>query len=223
MNSNVSEAYDDFVPYTFGIFFLSIIGLAVSGYIGFRYLPKGLFLPFTIADTVIWIACGWFGWRNPVELVFPLFILITGGLLGLTAARYSSSGAGHVMFNAGMVTVIMFAALSIYAAFAKSDFNWMSGFLSGGFGVLLGGGILSFFFHSPILHLGLAIIGTLVFLMWVLFDIKQIVARLDADLTPATGAFELYLDFIGLYSYILDLFNAAQDMASDSDDSDETD
>ncbi|MEI6306457.1 MAG: Bax inhibitor-1 family protein [Deltaproteobacteria bacterium] len=222
MQSAVSEEYDCFVPYTFGIFFLSILGMCASGYVGYHYLPKSMFLPFSIADAIIWAACGWFGWRNPIELVFPSFVIITGCLLGLTAQRYAHAGAAHIFVNAGIVTLIMFAALSIYAFFAKSDFYWLNGLLSGGFGVLLGGGILMFFFHSHILHLAISAIGTLVFLGWVLFDISQIVNRWDTDSTPAEGAFELYLDFIGLYSYILDLFRTADSMTSGSnDDSDE--
>jgi hypothetical protein len=80
----------------------------VCGLIGFFILPKSFFIPFSIADSILWIACGWFGWRSPVELVFPMFTIVTGCLLGLTAGRYSKAGTAHILLYAGIITIIMF-------------------------------------------------------------------------------------------------------------------
>jgi len=206
-----SEVSDNFITQTYGFFFLSITGMFVCGLIGFFLLPRSLFIPFTVADSILWILCGWFGWRNPIEIVFPLFTIVTGCLLGLTTGHYAKAGAAHVMLSAGIMTVIMFASLSVYVYFTKKDFSYLSGFPAAGFWILLGGFLLLAFVHMTAIHVGLCVFGSLVFLAWILFDTSRIVGRWDADLTPAIGAFELFLDIIGLYSYIRGLFDIAEE------------
>jgi len=89
------------------------------------------------------------------------------------------------------------------------NFSGLIGFLTAGFFILLGGLIVLFFIRSTIFHVGLSVLGTLVFSAWVLFDTSGIIHRSDSDLTPAIAAFELYLDLIGLFSYVLNLFDMA--------------
>ena len=78
-----------------------------------------------------------------------------------------------------------------------------------GFWILLGGFVLLAFMDLPLFHVALSTFGALVFLCWILFDTSRIVGRWDPDLTPAIGAFELFLDIIGLFSYIWDLLDIA--------------
>jgi FtsH-binding integral membrane protein len=200
---------DMFVAKTYGYFVLSLVGMFACGVIGFFLLPVSWLIPFAIADAVLWILCGWFGWRNPIGLVFPVFTIVTGCVLGLTAEQYAKAGAAGTMLSAGIITVIMFTSLSVYALISKRNFSWLLGFLIAGFWILLGGFVLLAFMDFPLFHVALSTFGALVFLCWILFDTSRIVGRWDPDLTPAIGAFELFLDIIGLFSYILDLLDIA--------------
>ena len=83
----------------------------------------------------------------------------------------------------------------------------MRGFLSLSFWILMGAGLLAFFVRAPILHLAIAALGTMTFGGWILYDTSQIVNRRDGMLSPGEAAFELLLDIIGLFRWLLDLLD----------------
>ena len=198
-----------FIRRTYNIFLISIVGTSLCGVMAFFTLPPSAFIPLAIADAVLWIVCGWFGWRRPIELVFLLFTVVTGSLLGMIALRYAEAGLSHIFLNAAILTILSFVVLSIYVHMSQRNFSGLIGFLTAGFFILLGGLIVLFFIRSNIFHVGLSVLGTLVFSAWVLFDTSCIIHRSDSDLTPAIAAFELYLDLMGLFSYVLDLLDMA--------------
>ncbi len=202
---------DMFIARTYTFFLASLAGMLVCGVVGYYFLPSKWIVPFAVLDCILWILCGWFGWRNPIEIVFPLFTVVTGGVLGLIAARYAEAGAAGTMASAGALSVVMFTSLSIYVLISKRDFSWLLGFLISGFWILLGGFLLLLFADMPLFHVALSTFGAVVFLGWILFDTSRIVDRWDPDLTPAIGAFELFLDLVGLFSYILDLMDILDD------------
>src|SRR4028118_997554 len=76
------DGINPFVRRTYTVFVLSLVGICAMGFLSYALLPRAAFLPLAVADGVLWVACGWFGWRRPVQLVLPLFSLITGLFLG---------------------------------------------------------------------------------------------------------------------------------------------
>lgn len=156
----------------------------------------------SIADAIIWVLCGWFGWRRPIAVTLPLFSIITGLLLGQLAHLYSS-----VFFSATVLTLLAFTGLSAYVHITRQNFSFLRGFLCIAFFVLLGGMVLSFFFHQPLIQLALTAFGVVTFGCWILFDTSRIIHRVDEDLTPGIAAFELILDIVGLQRWLLSLLN----------------
>ena len=196
---------DSYIPKTYSYLSMCIIAMMVTGMFAYYTFPEALFVPVLIADAVIWIACGWFGWRNPITLVLPLFTVITGMTLGLLGKVYTDIGLGQIFIQAGILTTVMFVSLTAYVLISKQNFQWLWGFLFASFWILLVGFLISFIFDFPMLELGLSIFGVIVFLCWILYDTSQIVHRWDPDMTPAISALELFMDIIGLFHYLLNV------------------
>ncbi len=200
---------DAFVSTTYNFFLFSIAGIFTCGIGGYFFLPASSLMPLATIDAILWILCGWFGWRNPIGVVFPLFTIVTGFLLGVTASNYAEAGTGHIFYNAAILTIVVFIALTIYVHISKRNFSSLIGFLIAGFWILIVGFLLLWLTGSTLLHVVLSAFGAVVFSGWILFDTSRIVGRWDPNLTPATAAFELFLDIVGLFSYILNLTDLA--------------
>ncbi len=63
-----------------------------------------------------------------------------------------------------------------------------------------------FFIGSPILQLGIAMIGALVFSAFILYDTQQIIQ--GGFSTPIEAAIALYLDFFNLFVSLLQILAA---------------
>jgi FtsH-binding integral membrane protein len=124
--------------------------------------------------------------------------------MGVLAHVYPAA----IFSQAAVLTVLAFTGLSVYAHKTKTDFSYLRGFLSMSFWIMVGAGLLALFVHAPILQLGLAALGTVTFGCWILFDTAMIVNRRDETLTPGVAAFELLLDIVGLFRWILRILDA---------------
>jgi len=201
--SQATDSEESFVRSTYRFLFFALAAIAALSIFSSYLLPKTSFAPLGIADAGIWVLCGWFGWRNPIAVVFPLFVIITGLFLGQLAQFHKAS-----FMMASILTPIVFAGLSIYVHLTKKSFTFLRGFLSVSFFVLLGSCILLLFFQSHLFELVLVAFGVLVFACWILYDTSQILERIDADFTPGIAAFELILDIVGLHRWLMDLLES---------------
>ena len=59
------------------------------------------------------------------------------------------------------------------------------------------------FFHSPVLQLGIASVGAVLFSAYILYDTQNII-RGNYE-TPIEGAVALYLDFVNLFVSLLQI------------------
>jgi FtsH-binding integral membrane protein len=193
---------DPYIRQTYTYFFASLAAMAILGVLSYQYAPSTWTSRLAVADGIIWVLCGWFGWRRPLPIVLPLFVGITGLLLGQLAHLYSS-----VFFSATVLTLCAFGGLSLFVHITGKDFSFLRGFLCVSFFILLGGMLLSFFFQQPLFLLGWSGFGVLVFGCWILYDTSQIIHRVDADMTPGIAAFELILDIVGFHRWLLEHLN----------------
>jgi FtsH-binding integral membrane protein len=178
----------------------SLAAMSALGFLSYHLLPPSSLFVLGIADSIIWIACGWFGWREPITLTFGLFTLITGLLLGQVAHT-----SPHILGVSSALSLAAFGGLSAYVHLTRQSFSFLRGFLWIAFFVLLSGCLILPFVWNNRLELLLAAFGTLVFGCWILYDTSQILERMDEDLTPGVAAFELMLDLIGLRSWVAGL------------------
>lgn len=197
-----------FIQKTYTILFGALALMTVLGIFSYTVLPPASAFPLFILDTLIWIACGWFGLRNPIKAIFPVFLVITGLFLGQIAHYYRP----EIFLSASILTLAIFAGVSSYVLWSKQDFTFLRGALNIGFWVLLAMMLLLFFVHISVLSLILGLFGTAIFIGWILYDTSQIVYRADdAAYSPYYGAFDLFMDIIGLFSFIRSLFSYFDD------------
>ena len=192
-----------FVRRTYQLLLYALLGIVGAGVAAYNFLPAALLPVVFLLNAIVWIACGWFRWRKPTNVVLPLFTVVTGLMLGMLAHLYPAA----IFTQAAVLTTLAFTGLSVYAHTTKTDFSYLRGFLAMAFWIILGAGLLTIFIHAPILHLALAALGTVTFGCWILYDTSQIVNRRDQTLTPGMAAFELLLDIVGLFRWILDLLD----------------
>jgi FtsH-binding integral membrane protein len=194
---------EPFVRQTYWIFLTTLVAIIALGFASHYFLPTTSFGPLGVADSLIWVLCGWFGWRRPVILTLPLFSIITGLFLGQLAARYSPP----TFAAASVLTLVAFAGLSAFVHFTKQSFTFLRGFLTVSFFVMLGGCLIFFFMPVRPAMILLTAFGTIVFGCWVLYDTSQIMERADDELTPAIAALELMIDIVGLHRWLMNLLD----------------
>jgi FtsH-binding integral membrane protein len=192
-----------FVQKTYLVLSGALAIMTVLGVFSYFFLSPVAALPVLILDSIIWIACGWFGLRNPIKAVFPVFLIITGLALGQIAHFYRPD----VFLAAGITTLMIFAGTSAYVFFTKQDFSFLRVALNIGFWILLAAAILGFFLNLSAFSLIIGIFGSLIFIGWILYDTSKILLRADElNYNENLGAFDLFMDIIGLFSFVRSLF-----------------
>ena len=205
--SPIANGVEAFVRDTYRWFFMNLCGIVALGFASYYLLPDSSYYPLAAADAVIWIACGWFGWRRPIALTMPLFTLITGLFLGKLASHYSP----QTFALASLLSVFTFSGLSLFVHVTKQSFSFLRGFLVVSFWVLIGGCILLPLTGIRPSTVALTGFGVIVFACWVLYDTSNIIKRADDELTAPVAALELLLDIVGLHRWVSNLLNSRSD------------
>lgn len=190
----------NFVVQTYCVLTAYLLLIVSVSCVSYFVIPRFLYMPLALADTAMWIACGFFGWRNPIKVVLPLFSVITGLFLGLIARQHGATFAAS-----SVITIVAFVSLSFYAYRSQRDFSFLGAVLNVCFYVSLVGCVLAIFFPIKLLTLGLSLFGVLIFVGWILYDTQQIRDNASFDYTPEHGAFDLIMDIVALRSWLQSL------------------
>lgn len=146
--------------------------------------------------------------NNSMGVVLLLaFTLFMGILLGplLQFAAKLKNGAELVTIAAGS-TAVIFITLSTIARTTKRDFSFLGKFLFIGVITLLVLSIANMFFHLPMLQLAISAMAVMIFSLYILFDVQQIVNGGEGNYVIAT--LQLYLDIYNLFTNLLQLLLA---------------
>ena len=76
--------------------------------------------------------------------------------------------------------------------------------------------LINIFLNNSTFDLIISIIGVLIFIGYIAYDVQKIIRMNEMSMLPEDnlaiyGAFELYLDFINLFIYLLRLIGNARD------------
>jgi modulator of FtsH protease len=104
------------------------------------------------------------------------------------------------------MTSVAFGGISMFALTTKRDYSNMGKMLFIALIILIVGSISNIFIGSPILQLGIAMVGALLFSAFILYDTQQIVK--GGFSSPIEAAIALYLDFFNLFISLLQIFAA---------------
>lgn len=108
-----------------------------------------------------------------------------------------------IVAQAFLMTSVAFGGISMFAMTTKRDFSGMGKMLFIALIILIVGSISNIFFQSPLLQLGIAGVGALLFSAFILYDTQQIIK--GGFETPIEAAIALYLDFFNLFVSLLQI------------------
>ncbi|MDX1489976.1 MAG: Bax inhibitor-1/YccA family protein [Pseudohongiellaceae bacterium] len=142
--------------------------------------------------------------------VFAFAGLIGYGTGPLIGYLLSSSGGSEVLTTALGGTAFIFLGLSGYALVSGKDFQFLSGFITAGFFVLIAAMIMGFFFQTPALQLAISV-GFMVFSSAIiLYQTGQIINGGERNYILATITL-----FVSIYNLFMSLIHLLMAFSGD--------
>ncbi len=135
------------------------------------------------------------------------FTFISGLMLTpiLTVAAGFRNG-GQLVALAGGLTAAVFFALASYATVTKRDFSVLGKFLFVGLVLLIVASLANLFFQIPLLAVSISAIAVLIFSLYLLVDLGNIVRGGETNYVMAT--LNLFLDLFNIFISLLNLLLA---------------
>lgn len=138
----------------------------------------------------------------PILLAFTFFMgIVMSGLLGVVLSK--NDGAQIVMTAFGS-TAAVFAGMSVLAFTIKKDLTSWGPMLFAGVVALLVASVVNIFIGSSALMMAISGLATVVFSLFLLFDLKRVVDGGETNYISATLA--IYLDLVNIFQNLLALF-----------------
>ena len=136
---------------------------------------------------------------------------IFSGLMGISLSTIFVVYTRYSIYQTFLTTAITFGIMSLYGYKTKKDLTSLGSFLMMGVIGMLIASIINMFLKSSSTDLVISIIGVIIFTLFTAYDVQNIKGTYDrvgvnSDITEKMavfGAFQLYLDFINLFTYLL--------------------
>ena len=197
-----------FVKETYKLFAASMMAGAVGAYVGVPMAAtiQAYFWPLFALEIGLLIGLQFVKRKQGINLmVMFAFVFMTGLMLApLLARTLGMSGGGAIIGNAFAMTSVVFGAMSFYAIKTTKDFTGYGKPLMIALVVIIGFSILNIFIGSPLIHVAMSGAIVILFSVLVIYDTQNIMR--GAYETPIDGAIALYLDFLNIFTALLQLF-----------------
>ncbi|MCU0911642.1 MAG: Bax inhibitor-1/YccA family protein [Rhodobacteraceae bacterium] len=182
--------------------------------------------PLTLRPNIL----GWVVMFAPLIMVFAfgaminrlsaagaqLFFYTFAAVMGLSIAWIFQVFTGLSIAQVFLITAISFAGLSLWGYTTKKDISGWGSFLIMGVIGLLVASIVNIFLGSPAIMFAISVIGVLIFAGLTAYDTQRIktdyiqhAQAMDQEWLAKSaimGALNLYLDFINMFMFLLQLF-----------------
>jgi hypothetical protein len=140
------------------------------------------------------------------------------GLMGLSLAPIVAVYTGESLAKVFFISAATFGAMSLWGYTTKRDLTGIGNFLIMGlFGILIAM-VVNIFLKSSAVGFAISILGVLIFVGLTAYDTQKIKEMYNAsdDHEVMTkkgimGALNLYLDFVNIFLFLLQLFGARRD------------
>ena len=177
---------------------------------------------------------GWIVMFAPLAMVFGFgaminrfsaaaaqtFFYVFAAVMGLSMAWIFVAFTGLSIANVFLITSISFAGLSLYGYTTKKDISGWGTFLIMGVIGLIVAMVVNIFLQSPAIMFAISILGVLIFAGLTAYDTQKIkndyiahAAHGDQEWLAKSaimGALNLYLDFINMFMFLLQLFGSRE-------------
>ncbi len=204
------------------VYLRMFLGLLISAFcaIGVASSEAALMLLFgnPIVYILMFVAMIAMAWIMPARLhkmstgtcitFYAVFCALMGCSLASVFVVYSLGSIAYTFF----ITAGVFGVMSVYGYFTKSDLSRFGTYMIMALIGLIIASVVNIFLHSSGLEWAISIGGVLIFVGLTAYDTQNIKKLAAANLDPALadklatmGAFNLYLDFINLFLYLIRL------------------
>lgn len=197
-----------FVKETYKLFAASMMAGAVGAYVGVPMAGtiQSYFWPLFFLEIGLLIGLHFVKHKPGINLAVMFgFVFMTGLMLApLLSRTLGMSGGATIIGNAFAMTSVVFGAMSFYAVKTTKDFTGYGKPLMIAMLVIVGFSILNIFIGNPILHIVISGVVVVLFSIMVIYDTQNIIQ--GGYETPIDGALALYLDFLNIFTALLQLF-----------------
>jgi modulator of FtsH protease len=215
-DSNVSYGTRDdsaivsYVKQTYQLFAASMLAAAVGSYVG---MPFAAAIAANYWFIVIpWILFAWFGFpivkhKAGINMVALFAWTFASGVIitPLLTHVLSMSGGASIVANAFLMTAVTFGGLSLFAMKSAKDYTpFGKPLIIAVIVVIVFSLVNMFIFQSPIFHVLLSGGVFLIFSFLTVVDTQNIIQGNFE--TPMDGAIQLYLDFLNMFTALLQIF-----------------
>ncbi|MBJ7673767.1 Bax inhibitor-1/YccA family protein [Weissella confusa] len=202
---------------------LALLVTAVTAYLGITMFARQIATIFSSPISSIIMIGVVFGfvylfgkrvYQNPAQAFGMLMgFAVLNGLMFTVIGMVTPIGT---LATAFLTTAFLFAGMALYGVTTKKSMASMSSILFGSLIALIIGGIINLFFFNSIVYMFLSFVGVIVFALFTAYDMNRLKAMYmqfagDADMeqgVAVSGALSLYMDFINLFIYMIQLFTA---------------
>ena len=204
-----------------------LITFAVAWAVGTAPALLGVFRdPITLQPNIL----GWIVMFAPLGMIFGFGAMINrfsaaaaqtffyafAAVMGLSIAWIFVAFTGMSIAQIFLITSIAFASLSLYGYTTKKDLSaWGTFLMMGVIGIVVAM-VINLFLQSPAIMFAISILGVLIFAGLTAYDTQRIkseyvahAAHGDAEWlgkSAIMGALSLYLNFINMFMFLLQLF-----------------
>ena len=204
-----------------------LITFAVAWAVGTAPGLLGMFRdPITLQPNIL----GWIVMFAPLAMIFGFGAMINrfsaaaaqtffyafAAVMGLSIAWIFVAFTGMSIAQIFLITAIAFAGLSLYGYTTKKDLSaWGTFLMMGVIGIIVAM-IVNLFLQSPAIMFAISILGVLIFAGLTAYDTQRIksdyiahAAQGDSEWlgkSAIMGALSLYLNFINMFMFLLQLF-----------------
>ncbi|WP_068877296.1 MULTISPECIES: Bax inhibitor-1/YccA family protein [unclassified Phenylobacterium] len=160
------------------------------------------------------IMFGMFGLRNATPRSSGIYYWAIVAMIGASLGAITLVYTGASIFQTFLVTATAFGGLSLFGYTTKKDLTGMGSFLLVGLIGLIIASLVNIFLQNSMMSFIISVLGVLIFAGLIAFDtqrLKMTYYELGGDqaaMGVATnfGALSLYINFINLFQFLLQLF-----------------
>ncbi len=202
-----------------GVLWTGIVALlfASSGFAAEIMMGPGLLKYVIIFSPLLFVMALSFGVHRmstgTAQLMFWAFATVMGLSLSTIFLVYTGASIAQTFF----ATSVAFLGLSLYGYTTKRDLSAMGTFLIMGVVGLIVASIINLFMQSPAFHFAISFIGVLLFAGLTAYDTQRIkslyfqIAGTDMlGKAAIMGALSLYLDFINMFTFLLQFMGSRE-------------
>lgn len=136
-------------------------------------------------------------------ILLALFTACNSFAIGMLVSMYDTV----LVVQAFFLTAVVVIGLTVYAFTAKTDFKWLNASMTSLLGIMFFAGISQLFFRSPLMELGLSVLGAVLFSGFIIYDTQLVMKHISPE-DYIIAVLNLYLDIVNLFIKILKLLNA---------------